>query len=59
MLYILRFTVEYRGLSQPELLKVWVKEAQVALAAREQGMVKEIWKVKVSAVFNLSIVPSA
>ena len=47
MLYVLRFTVEYRGLSQPELLKVWVKEAQVALAAREQGMVKEIWKVRV------------
>lgn len=45
MLYLLRFTVEYRGLSQPELLKVWVKEAQVALAAREQGMIRELWKV--------------
>ncbi|XP_065051448.1 uncharacterized protein LOC135681086 [Rhopilema esculentum] len=45
MLYLLRFNVEYRGLSQPELLKVWVKEAQVALAAKESGMVKEIWKI--------------
>jgi len=45
MLYVLNFTVEYRGLSQPELLKIWVKEAQAALAARDQGLVKEIWKV--------------
>ena len=54
MLYVLNFTVEYRGLSQPELLKIWVKEAQAALAARDQGLVKEIWKVRVTYLTYLN-----
>eukprot|EP00112_Aurelia_sp_Birch-Aquarium-sp1_P023991 Seg738.2 transcript_id=Seg738.2/GoldUCD/mRNA.D3Y31 product="hypothetical protein" protein_id=Seg738.2/GoldUCD/D3Y31 len=45
MLFLLRFSIEYRGLSQPELFKIWLQEAEVALAAKQSGLVKEIWKV--------------
>lgn len=46
MLFLLRFSIEYRGLSQPELFKIWLQEAEVALAAKQSGLVKEIWKVR-------------
>ena len=45
MLYLLQITVEYRGLSQPELFHIWIEEAEKVLATREEGLIKELWKV--------------
>ncbi|RYH12121.1 muconolactone Delta-isomerase [Tropicimonas sp. IMCC6043] len=46
MLYHLAFTVEYdAGMSQQDLFRIWAQEAEVALGAKAQGVVKDLWKV--------------
>lgn len=45
MLYHLDFQVEYpAGQSQQELFTVWAEEAEVALGAKQQGIVVDLWK---------------
>jgi muconolactone D-isomerase len=45
MLYHLDFNVEYGGeMSQQDLFRIWAEEAAVALGAKEQGVVVDLWK---------------
>eukprot|EP00794_Sanderia_malayensis_P016872 gene16872-18577_t len=45
MLFFVEVNIEYRGLSQPEFLQILVREAEAAIAVKEKGVIKEIWKV--------------
>lgn len=58
MLFHLDFTVEYAdGQSQNDLFTVWAEEADVALGAKEAGVVVDLWKVagarRVIAIVNV------
>ena len=45
MLYHLDFHVEYPGnMNQQELFALWSEEADVALQAKEAGIVVDLWK---------------
>ncbi len=45
MLYHLDFNVEYGAdMSQQDLFRIWAEEAKVALGAKEQGAVVDLWK---------------
>lgn len=45
-IYVLKFDIEYRGLSPAELLAIWKKEAEFALRLRLAGELKlELFKV--------------
>lgn len=43
--YFLTFTVEYEGMTQEELFKVWIDEAKAALEAKKSGTILDLWKV--------------
>lgn len=45
LLYLMKFTVEYQGYTQKELIENWIKEAERAMASKEKGALKQIWKV--------------
>ncbi len=58
MLYLLDFNVEYPdSMSQKDLFRIWAKEADAALGAKEAGAVVDLWKVvgerRVVAVVDL------
>jgi muconolactone delta-isomerase len=45
MLYHLDFHVEYPAtISQTDLFKIWVKEAEAALGAKAAGIIVDLWK---------------
>ncbi|XP_027060374.1 uncharacterized protein LOC113686892 [Pocillopora damicornis] len=43
--YFLTFTVEYEGMTQEDLFKVWFEEGKAALGAKKSGIVRDLWKV--------------
>ncbi|KAJ7365357.1 hypothetical protein OS493_005463 [Desmophyllum pertusum] len=43
--YLLTATVEYQGMSQEELFKIWSEEATAALDAKKSGTILDLWKV--------------
>lgn len=46
MLYLVDFHIEYPPtMTQAELFGVWSREAEVALGAKQQGVVVDLWKV--------------
>lgn len=45
LLYLIKFTIEYKGIPQNQLIKTWATEAEVALKAKEKGKILQIWKV--------------
>lgn len=46
MLYHLAFTVEYGGdQTQQDLFRIWAKETDAAIDAKESGAVVGVWKV--------------
>ncbi len=58
MLYLLDFKVEYpAAMSQKDLFRIWAKEADAALGAKEAGVVVDLWKVvgerRVVAIVNI------
>ncbi|ELR99017.1 muconolactone Delta-isomerase [Gloeocapsa sp. PCC 73106] len=58
MLYFIDFQVEYSpNITQKDLLKIWVEEASAALAAKQSGIVVDLWKCvgerRVLAVVNV------
>lgn len=53
LLYLIKFTIEYKGIPQKQLIKTWATEAEVALKAKEKGKILQIWKVGIS----LKIIP--
>ncbi len=45
MLYLLDFKVEYPAtMTQQELFTIWSEEADAALAAKQAGIVVDLWK---------------
>jgi muconolactone delta-isomerase len=57
MLYLLDFHIEYpAAMAQKELFSIWAREADAALAAKEAGVVVDLWKCvgtrRVVAVVN-------
>ena len=45
MLYLLDFRVEYPAtMTQKELFSIWAREADAALAAKQAGVVVDLWK---------------
>lgn len=58
LLYLIKFTIEYKGIPQKQFIKTWAVEADVALKAKEKGKILQIWKVsgkKISILFVLFI----
>ncbi|ELS02639.1 muconolactone delta-isomerase [Xenococcus sp. PCC 7305] len=58
MLYHLDFQVEYSDtMSQQDLFAIWAEEADVALGAKEAGVVVDLWKCvgtrRVIAIVNV------
>lgn len=56
LLYLIKFTIEYKGIPQKQFIKTWAVEADVALKAKEKGKILQIWKVsgkKISVLFVL------
>ena len=58
MLFLLDFHVEYPStMSQKELFGIWAREADVALGAKDAGVVVDLWKCvgerRVVAVVNV------
>ena len=51
LLYLIKFTVEYRGISQKQFIQTWLKEAEASLKAKEKGRILQLWKVTVIMVF--------
>ena len=45
LLYLIKFTIEYKGIPQKQFIKTWATEADVALKAKEKGKILQIWKV--------------
>lgn len=46
MLYLVDFHIAYPPtMTQAELFGVWSREAEVALGAKQQGVVVDLWKV--------------
>lgn len=43
--YFLTFTVEYEGMTQEDLFRIWREEAKAALDAKKSGTVLDLWKV--------------
>ncbi|MEA5505356.1 muconolactone Delta-isomerase family protein [Halotia wernerae UHCC 0503] len=60
MLYHLDFQVEYAAdMSQQDLLTTWKEEADVALAAKQKGIIVDLWKcVGMRRVIVIVDVPS-
>jgi muconolactone D-isomerase len=45
MLFLLDFQVEYSAeMTQKDLFKIWVDEAEAALSAKKAGVVVDLWK---------------
>lgn len=42
---MIKFTVEYRGISQKQFIQTWLKEAEASLKAKEKGRILQLWKV--------------
>jgi len=58
LLYLIKFTIEYKGIPQIQFIKTWATEADVALKAKEKGKILQIWKVsekKISLYYLLSL----
>lgn len=58
LLYLIKFTIEYKGIPQKQFIKTWATEADVALKAKEKGKIIQIWKVSeknISILFVLFI----
>ncbi|HAC65893.1 MAG TPA: transporter [Cyanothece sp. UBA12306] len=58
MLYLLDFQVEYSvTMTQQDLFSIWSKEAEVALGAKKEGIVVDLWKCvgerRVIAIVNV------
>lgn len=58
MLFHLDFYVEYPAdMAQAELFRIWAEEADVALGAKEAGVVVDLWKAvgerRVIAIVNV------
>lgn len=58
MLYLLDFHVEYPAtMTQKDLFAIWAREADVALGAKEAGVVVDLWKCvgerRIVAVVNV------
>lgn len=45
LLYLIKFTIEYKRIPQEQFIKTWAAEAEVALKAKEKGKILQIWKV--------------
>ena len=45
LLYLIKFTIEYKRIPQEQFIKTWEAEAEVALKAKEKGKILQIWKV--------------
>ncbi|MBX2856151.1 MAG: muconolactone Delta-isomerase family protein [Rhodobacteraceae bacterium] len=61
MLFHLEFTVGYgAAMSQQDLFKIWAEEAKAALAAKDAGVVIDLWKAAgMRKVFAILKVDSA
>ncbi len=45
MLYLLDFNIEYpETMSQKDLFSIWAREADVALEAKKNGVIVDLWK---------------
>ncbi|KAL9954991.1 hypothetical protein ACROYT_G042584 [Oculina patagonica] len=43
--YFISSRVEYMGMSQLDLLKIWTEEARTALEAKKKGSILDLWKI--------------
>lgn len=54
LLYLIKFTIEYKQIPQEQFIKTWAAEAEVALKAKEKGKILQIWKVGIYFLKHLS-----
>ena len=45
LLYLIKLTVEYKGILQKQFIHTWLKQAEESLKAKEDGKILQLWKV--------------
>ncbi|CAH3147438.1 unnamed protein product [Porites evermanni] len=45
LLYLIKLTVEYKGIPQKQFIHTWLKQAEESLKAKEDGKILQLWKV--------------
>ena len=45
LLYLIKLTVEYKGIHQKQFIHTWLKQAEESLKAKEDGRILQLWKV--------------
>ncbi|XP_073249059.1 uncharacterized protein [Porites lutea] len=45
LLYLIKLTVEYKGIPQKQFIHTWSKQAKESLKAKEDGKILQLWKV--------------
>ena len=45
LLYLIKLTVEYKGIHQKQFIHTWLKQGEESLKAKEDGRILQLWKV--------------
>ncbi|KAM7451427.1 hypothetical protein ABFA07_001086 [Porites harrisoni] len=44
LLFLIKLTVEYKGIPQEQFIHTWLKDAEESLKAKEDGRILQLWK---------------
>ena len=50
LLFLIKLTVEYKGIPQEQFIHTWLKDAEESLKAKEDGRILQLWKVNETAL---------
>ena len=45
LLYLIKLTLEYKGIPQKQFIHTWLKQAEESLKAKGDGRILQLWKV--------------
>ena len=45
LLFLIKLTVEYKGIPQEQFIHTWLKDAEESLKAKEDGRILQLWEV--------------
>ena len=50
LLFLIKLTVECKGIPQEQFIHTWLKDAEESLKAKEDGRILQLWKVNETAL---------
>ena len=50
LVFLIKLTVEYKGIPQEQFIHTWLKDAEDSLKAKEDGKILQLWKVNETAL---------